>query len=212
MLSSTSARWALLGTGISAFVLVPYMLWGAQLETWTGNFLEASAGHYALIAAVLGSLQAADILAPVPNSLIATAAGLFLGFVRGTIVTTIGMTASCLIGYWVAARFGRPVAAKLVGEPELERLEKLVSRYGYWALAMTRAVPVLGEASVLFAGMSRMPLLRFTLAATLSSLAISAAYAAAGAFSANLNSFVLAFCGAIAISATGMFVVSRLEK
>jgi uncharacterized membrane protein YdjX (TVP38/TMEM64 family) len=77
---------------------------------------------------------------------------------------------------------------------------------------MTRAVPVLGEGAVLFAGMSRMPLHRFVLVSILSCLGLSAVYGAAGAFSAKLDSFVLAFLASIAISALGMFLVAQLEK
>lgn len=212
MFSATAARWALIGTGIAAFVLIPFMLWDAQIEAWTEDFLESASGHSTLIAVVLGSMLASDILAPIPNSLIATAAGLFLGFVKGTVTCTIGMTISCVVGYWLGIKFGRPMTLKLVGEPELERLEKLTDRYGYWAVAMTRAVPVLGEAAVLFAGMSRMPVRRFLLVSILSCFGLSAVYGAAGAFSAKLNSFVLAFCASILISAIGMFIVSRLEK
>ena len=212
MFSKTGARWALLGTGIAAFVLVPFMIWDAQIEAWTENFLESASGHSVLISVVLGAMLASDILAPIPNSLIATAAGLFLGFVGGTLTCTIGMTISCIVGYWMGVKFGRPLTIKLVGEPELKRLENLTDRYGYWAVAMTRAVPVLGEAAVLFAGMSRMPMRRFFLVSLLSCFGLSAVYGAAGAFSARLNSFVLAFIVSILISALGMFIVSRLEK
>jgi membrane protein DedA with SNARE-associated domain len=137
---------------------------------------------------------------------------LFLGFVKGTITSTIGMTVYCTLGYWIGAKFGRPVALKLVGEPELMRLENLTNRFGYWAVAMSRAVPVLGEASVLGAGMSRMPMPRFLLVSVLSCLGISAVYGAAGAFSAKLNSFVFAFCAAILLSALGMLIMSRVER
>jgi len=212
MFSTTATRWMLLGTGIALFVLIPFMLWGAQIEAWTEDFLESASGHSTLIAVVLGALLASDIVTPVPNSLIATAAGLFLGFVRGTLTSTIGMGVSCVVGYWLGVKFGRPMADKLVGEPELKRLEKLTDRFGYWAIAMSRAVPVLAEAAVLFAGMSRMPMRRFLLVSTLSCLGLSAVYSAAGAFSAKLDSFVLAFCASILVSAIGMFIVSRLEK
>jgi uncharacterized membrane protein YdjX (TVP38/TMEM64 family) len=212
MFSTTAARWMMIGTGITMFVLIPFMLWGAQIEAWTEDFLESASGHSTLIAVVLGSLLASDIVTPVPNSLITTAAGLFLGFVRGTLTSTIGMAVSCIVGYWLGMKFGRPLANRLVGEPELKRLEKLTDRFGYWAIAMSRAVPVLGEAAVLFAGMSRMPMRRFLLVSTLSCLGLSAVYGAAGAFSAKLDSFVLAFCASILVSAIGMFIVSRLEK
>ena len=41
-----------------------------------------------------------------------------------------------------------------------EKLKELWGRYGEWTLILTRAVPVLAEAAVLFAGMTAMPFRR----------------------------------------------------
>ena len=56
---------------------------------------------------------------------------------------------------------------------------------------------ILAEAAVLFAGMGKMPFTRFILLSTLANLGVSAAYAAIGAFAAGVNSFLLAFAGAM---------------
>jgi len=212
MFKSTGVRWALIGTAIAILVLAPFMVWDEEITSWTESFLDESAGHSTLIAVVLGALLAADIVAPIPNSLIATAAGLFLGFVRGTLTSTIGMTISCIIGYYIGKYAGRPTIGKFVGAGEMARLEKLTNRFGYWAIAMTRSLPVLGEAAVIFAGMSRMPTRRFIVVSVLSTLGLSAVYGAAGAFSAKLDSFVIAFLVSIGISALGMLIVSQIEK
>ncbi len=137
---------------------------------------------------------------------------MFLGFIKGTLTSTIGMTISCVIGYYVGLKAGRPTIGKFVGEEELARLERLTDRFRYWAIAMTRSLPVLGEAAVIFAGMSRMPIRRFMLVSELSTLGLSAVYAAAGAFSANLDSFLIAFLVSIGISALGILIVARSEK
>ena len=63
-------------------------------------------------------------------------------------------------------------------------------RFGEWVIVVSRPIPVLAEASVLFAGLSGMPASRFLLLSTLSNLGISAVYAAVGAFSASTNSFL----------------------
>ena len=212
MFKSAGFRWAVIGTAIAILVLVPFMIYDEQITAWTENFLEESAGHSTLIAIVLGALLAADIVAPIPNSLIATAAGLFLGFVRGTLTSTIGMTASCVMGYYIGKHAGRPTIGKFVGAEEMARLERLTDRFGYWAIAMTRGLPVLGEAAVIFAGMSRMPTPRFMVVSVLSTLGLSAVYGAAGAFSAKLDSFVIAFLVSNVICVLGMLIVSQIEK
>jgi membrane protein DedA with SNARE-associated domain len=54
--------------------------------------------------------------------------------------------------------------------------------------------------------MSHMPLNRFTMLSTLSNLAISAVYAAIGAMSATVNSFLLAMAGSILVPWLAMMV------
>ncbi len=203
------ARWSVLVVGIFALILIPFMIFGEQIELWTENFIETSAQHTGQIALVLGALLGGDILLPVPSSLASTAAGFVLGFVRGLLTSWAGMTVSCLLGYWVGANLGRPVAARLVGERDLTRLAALQQRFGDWVLLVARPVPMLAEASVLFAGISRVPFGRFMLLTTLSNLGISAVYAAVGAFSSNVNSFLLAFFGAILAPAAAMWLMNR---
>jgi uncharacterized membrane protein YdjX (TVP38/TMEM64 family) len=68
-------------------------------------------------------------------------------------------------------------------------------------------VPVLAEASVFLAGLARMPFGRFAWITGLSNLGISAVYAAAGAFAARRESFLLAFAAAVLIPAAAMLAV-----
>jgi uncharacterized membrane protein YdjX (TVP38/TMEM64 family) len=201
-------RWSLLAGLVFAIILVPFFLFGHQLETWTESFVSSATGYPGWIAVVLGSLLAVDILLPLPSSLISTAAGFLLGLVRGLLTSWIGMTASCIIGFWLGKRYGCSVACKIVGEKELERLEALSRRVGSWVIVISRPVPVLAEAAVLFAGISGIPIGRFLLLTISSNLGISAVYAAVGALSANANSFLLAFAGSILIP----FVAMLLSK
>jgi uncharacterized membrane protein YdjX (TVP38/TMEM64 family) len=212
ILSQSTYRWVLLSTGVLAIILVPFFLFGEQIETWTESFLESASHQSNWVALVLGSLLATDILVPVPSSLTSTAAGFFLGLAGGTATSLAGMTVSCVVGYWLGARFGRPVANRLVGEQELARLEKLRQRFGDWVIVVTRAVPVLAEASALFAGISGMPMRQFLLLSTLSNLGISAVYAAVGTFSATVNSFLFAFGGSILVPLVAMILTKSRQN
>ena len=199
-------RWTLLSVAIFALILVPFLLFGEQVEAWTEDFVHQATDRPLLVGTVLGSLLAVDILAPIPSSLVSTASGFTLGFWRGTLASTLGMVVSCVVGYWLGARLGRPAAARLVGESELARLERLSPRLGDWVIVVSRPVPMLAEAAVLFAGLGRMPFPRFMLLSTLSNLGISATYAAVGAFSATINSFLLAFAGSVLLPAVAMYL------
>jgi uncharacterized membrane protein YdjX (TVP38/TMEM64 family) len=156
-------------------------------------------------------LLSVDILAPIPSSLVSTAAGFFLGVVGGTLASLLGMTISCLLGYWLATRLGRPVATRIVKEEELARLEGLYQRIGDWVMIVCRPVPMLAEASVWFAGLGRMRVGRYVLLVTLANLGISAVYAAVGALSATVSSFLLAFAAAILIPLIGMLIARKLR-
>ncbi len=209
MAENRKRRWLLLGLIILAFILVPFLLFADAIEMWTQDFLESAGERSALVAAVLGTLLAIDILLPVPSSVVSTAAGLFLGFTGGMMTSLVGMTFSCSAGFWLGARFGRPIASRLVGTGELQRLEEISRRVGDWLIVVARPVPVLAEASILFAGMSRMPTHRFMLLTTLSNLGISAVYAGIGALSATLNSFLLAVAASILVPLLAMMIMRR---
>jgi membrane protein DedA with SNARE-associated domain len=99
----------------------------------------------------------------------------------------------------------------LVGQAELVRAESITQRYGEWTLILTRAVPVLAEASVIFAGIARMPFPRFIAITALSNLGIAVAYAAVGAFSMRMESFLVAFAGAIALPGIAAIALRRFE-
>jgi membrane protein DedA with SNARE-associated domain len=115
------------------------------------------------------------------------------------------MTIGCLIGYAVGRR-STPLARRLVGPDGLDRAARLADRYGPWAVVLCRPIPVLAEATVVFAGLVRAPLRRFVVLTGWSNLGIAVGYAAIGAFSMRVESFLLAFIGAIALPGLALLV------
>jgi uncharacterized membrane protein YdjX (TVP38/TMEM64 family) len=192
----TKIRWILLVITIMTLLLIPFILFGDSLENWTNYFFQSQ--PTALIASlVIGTLLSIDIVTPVPSSIVSTAGGYFLGFIWGTIISLVGMTISCLIGYWLGARFGRAATERFMDQKEISRFESLQKRYGDWILIISRSIPLLAETSVLFAGIGRMKLDRFVFMIVISNLGISMVYAGVGAYSSHINSFILAFAGAV---------------
>lgn len=199
-------KWTLLALLILLIILIPFLIFGESLETWLNYFLNSSPPKL-LVGLVVGGLLSIDVLAPVPSSIVSTAGGYFLGFIFGTLVSVIGMTISCLIGYYLGIKFGNPISERLVGIHELSKLEKLQNKYGDWIIIISRAVPVLAESSIIVAGIGHMHLNRFILLILLSNLGISIAYSFIGAYSAHINSFLLAFTGAIMLPAIAMLIL-----
>ena len=128
-----------------------------------------------------------------------------LGFWPATILIWASMTAACLLGYL----FGRSAAGparRFVGEPGLARATTLAAEYGPYAIAICRPVPVLAEASIIVAGLIGAPLTRFLPVVLWSNLGIALVYAAIGAFAMRVQSFLLAFLGAILVPGLAVLV------
>jgi membrane protein DedA with SNARE-associated domain len=159
-------------------------------------------------AAAVFSLLAFDVFLPVPSSIVSTGAGVLLGFGTGATTVWLGMVAGCALGYAVGAR-GAGAAQKLVGAQGIERAAVLMGKYGDLAIVLCRPVPVLAEASVVFAGLVRAPFARFAVLTGVSNLGIALGYAAFGAYSMRVDSFLVAFVGALLLPAL-LLVIARL--
>jgi uncharacterized membrane protein YdjX (TVP38/TMEM64 family) len=156
MPSSPWIRWTLLTLALLAFILVPFTLFESQFSGWTGAVLDSNQSK-PIIAAVLAGLLAGDVFLPVPSSLVSTAAGYLLGLVPASLISWAGMTAGCGLGYVAGSWAGGAASAgRFVSESDLARVSTARERYGDWMLVLFRAVPVLAEASVIFAGFTRM--------------------------------------------------------
>lgn len=206
MTASSFARWSGFAVVVLALVLVPFALFGERLDAWAIAAVEAIGNRPVSAAAVIIGLLAADIVLPVPSSVLSTFGGVFLGFPAGTAVSFVGMSAGCGIGYMTSRIWGRPMANVLLGSGEVARLEALFGRYGNWVLIGARAVPVLAEASVIVAGVGRCPPYRFAALTSLANLGISIVYAFTGAYASDVGSFGLAFVAALAVPLIAMFV------
>lgn len=200
--------WAALLVVLLAVILLPFFLFERPVNEWAAQIAASKESEWR-VGFFLVALLALDIVLPVPSSVVATAAGALLGFSLGALVTWTGMTAGCLAGYALAARAGRCAAGRLLGPAELDRISKASARFGDWNVVLCRAVPVLAEASVFFAGITRMPFRRFAILSTAGNLGIALVYAAVGAWSARIESFLLAFAGAILLPLAAMRVVRR---
>jgi uncharacterized membrane protein YdjX (TVP38/TMEM64 family) len=210
---STLAVWTLVWTAILALILVPFFLWEEAIFAWVRELLDRGRAQ-PYLGLLLAAVLAGDILLPVPSSLVSTAAGVLLGFAAGTLVSLAGMTAGCALGY-ALGRFARAgLLDRIVGPDQLGKATASAARWGDWAVVICRPVPVLAEATVVVAGLTRRPWTRFLLLTTLANLGVSAAYALVGAYSLTAGSFLLAFAGALGIPALawGLLKLARSRQ
>jgi len=204
-------RWGLLLALVFAFILIPFLLFEAQLTVLMREAVLAARGHVAAAGVVIALVLAGDVLLPVPSSLVSSLAGALLGFWGGVLAIWSGMSAGCLLGYGVGRGAGHGLMRRIVGEGEVARARAVLLGAGGLALVVTRAVPVLAETLVIGAGAARMPLRPFLLLTGLANLAVALAYAAIGAWALSEGSFLLLFLGLAAVPALGWIVWTRVR-
>jgi uncharacterized membrane protein YdjX (TVP38/TMEM64 family) len=202
--SLRAVRWFAISVLIAALILVPFVLFEEDFNRLAAR-LASGEGASWYVAAGIGGLLAADVLLPIPSSVVSAAAGVFLGFARGALVVWLGMTISCGIGYWIGAR-SSAAARRFVGDEGLARASALAGRYGDLTLILCRPVPVLAEATVIVAGLVGTPPGRFFVICAAANAGVALSYAAIGAFSMRVESFLLAFLGAVLVPALGALV------
>lgn len=101
-----------------------------------------------------------------------------------------GSLAGAYFNYWVSLRFGEPFLRKygkwFFLKPEaLDRSEEIFNRYGGATTFICRLIPVIRQLISIPAGLSRMPLGKFTLFTALGAGIWNAVLVAAGAWLAN---------------------------
>jgi len=198
MIAGPALRWVLVGALISIVILVPFVLLDREVTSWSLRWMAAEARGSWMVAAVL-TLLAADIVLPVPSSLVSTAAGASLGFMLGAVTSTAGMTLCSELGYLLGRWMGLPIVGRIVPKEALDIASDRLGGRATGALVIMRAVPVLAEASVVMAGVLRVNPTRFLVTTLFANIGISIAYCAVGALAFEVNSFIPAFAGAIAV-------------
>jgi uncharacterized membrane protein YdjX (TVP38/TMEM64 family) len=139
---------ALAGTGL----LPPPEEFREDVDSWGAGGLLAAAG-----------LAIGHAVIAFPSEILNLAAGYAFGFWVATAVLMAGWTASCLLAYWLARKFGDRVAGRFVQPQALERMEHWAQDAPIPALLAVRAIPIVPINAVSYAaGLARMPLGRFT--------------------------------------------------
>ena len=162
-----------------------------------------------LPAACLGvGLLIADVLLPVPSSLVMVAHGAIFGVVAGTFLSLIGSLGAALFGFAIGRRGGR-LMQRIVPVEERTRANYLLERWGTLAIIVTRPVPVLAETMTIVAGASSLSWSKLVLASTFGSLTPAFLYALTGAAVVNFKITALMFT-VVLLVASVFWMVGRL--
>jgi uncharacterized membrane protein YdjX (TVP38/TMEM64 family) len=203
-------RYSAIVSAIFAFFLVSFLVVEVidvpllkEPSTWLGGA--------SMLTALLGiGLLAADVILPVPSSVVMVANGALFGVIGGTLLSVGGSTGAALIGFSIGRR-GGPLMARLVPPKERARADHLLSRWGGLAMVVTRPVPLLAETVAIMAGTSPLGWRQAALASFVGSLPPALLYALTGATTAALTSGVLMF-GLVLLVAGIFWLVGYLAE
>lgn len=200
-----------LTTTAIAVPVIPWLLWGTRLDHAVAAWLDPPPPPAFLAATEIGVL-AADILLPVPSSLIATLGGASLGLTAGTACAWIGLTIGSLTGWWIGRASGlRSVTA--LDDPVRAVLEARQRTFGPVLVVISRPLPILAEAVALMAGAAGMTLRTFFAAAAPANLAIAFAWSLAGSLGQAADSLQWVALAAVAVpAAVAAFVAVRRHE
>lgn len=195
-------RYLLIVAALMAFFMISFFIveaLGVSLLSDPTSWMK----HGGVLAASLGvGLLIADVVLPVPSSLVMVAHGALFGVVGGTLLSLIGSVGAALFGFAIGRRGGK-VLERLVTPTERTRADHLLSRWGALAIIVTRPIPLLAETVAIMAGASRMSWTNVILASLVGSLPPALLYALTGAAVANFQSTVLMFTVVVAVA--GLF-------
>jgi uncharacterized membrane protein YdjX (TVP38/TMEM64 family) len=166
------------------------LLWLGALAVLLAVFAAAELAGLPLLPSRVGAavgvgLLAADVLLPIPSSVVMAALGAAYGLPLGAALSVLGGALMALAGGLLGRRGSRAVTGG-----DRARVESLVARYGVAAVVLSRPVPLLAESVLFVAAAAGMPLPRLVLGATAGTVPVALVYAAAGAYGRQADAAV----------------------
>jgi len=166
----------------------------------------AGLGAGGWIAAAAGvALLVADVVLPVPASLVMFAFGALFGVPAGTALAAAGGIGATLVGFGIGRR-GRGWVERTVRAGDRVRVERLMRDWGEVAVIASRPIPILAETVAVIAGTTGMGWTRVTLLGAVGVLPTAAVYALAGASATSPGGGITAFL--LVCAAAGAFWIA----
>ena len=155
------------------------------------------------LAGVIGvSLLIADVVLPVPSSVIMIAHGALFGVWIGSILSLVGSVGCSLAGFGMG-RAGREKVRRFVSDAEYAKASRLLDRWGMVAIVATRPVPVMAEVMSIIAGTTpAMSWWQITISSVAGSLPPAIAYAVAGHMATKTIGAIWVFSALMLLSAS----------
>lgn len=157
-----------LAVALFVLLIAATSLAGAGVVTEPEQFREDIKSWGAAGLALACALAIVHAVVPYPAELLCLATGYAYGFLPALALMLLLWTASSLVAYWLARRYGRPFVKRLVDPRALERAEARIAGASAGMLLAVRVIPIVPYNLVSYpSGMFGVPLARFTWTTTL---------------------------------------------
>ena len=186
--------------------ILPFLLFARQLESLIREWVEVPLSFEATWTLVIGLLWA-DILLPVPSSVVTTFAGAKLGWFQAFLASDVGMLLAALTAFALGRFAATTRIARLTPSQAVIGASSIES-WGPWAIFISRGIPLVAEIVLIYVAAKRIPFWTFLWPTLIANTAISLGYAALGQWAADREWF------AVVLGASGVIplVVGLLVK
>lgn len=156
----------------------------------------------------------ADIILPVPSSLVMILNGEVLGFAVGAALSLVSGVLSSCIGFYLG-RKSNPLINKFFSPKDREISDRLFHKFGNVAITISKALPIISEAVSVVSGTTAITFKNFLYYSIAGHFIVSVIYAYAGSLSSKLNSNLVAaiiIAAALFIGWIMQFIMRRKDR
>ena len=122
----------------------------------------------------------ADLFLPLPATGIMAALGKVYGVVMGTVLTTLGILATGIIGYLISRFFGKKFPNLLGDVEQAKAMQRVFEKHGPALIILSRFTPILPEIVIILAGLNWLSWRRFIIPLTLSGIFVGLCFSLLG--------------------------------
>lgn len=168
--------WLFILMALAAFVLIPFAVFGDAMDAWVGELMARHSGP--ALAALLIGILVLDVVLPIPSSLVASYACQRFAPWCGLLIIAAGISGSTMVAYVIGRSLGSAGTQRRLGDARYDRAFGFgATRSAGWAIALSRAIPVVAESVGLLAGALRWPIWTCLLWTVLAGVGVGGAYA-----------------------------------
>jgi uncharacterized membrane protein YdjX (TVP38/TMEM64 family) len=158
------AKTAKLLLGIFVFFLITYLFFDLVFDLSDRLSLYIK-DLPATIGTALGIvlLLIADVIIPIPASIVTVASGMLFGGFLGGLIVLVGSLTGSIINFQISRSLGQTRVKRWLGDSEYNNLSSIMKKTGAYMVILTRAVPLAMESVSSISGVSDIKLREFIL-------------------------------------------------